>query len=159
MEKDPCQSHLKTCNLGELGIEKCVCYEQVGTLAWDNPALAVTRAAQPMFPTETHDHLKRAWEWMAQPVRFLGSFKNKKKVKAAKKVVVFGGGSFATAMAVIAARAQPQAQVVMLLRDEAVRDDINYRQMNNRYLRVSPLLNIFLPTQHFELKHDDYLLS
>eukprot|EP00884_Botryococcus_braunii_P023350 jgi/Botrbrau1/969/Bobra.114_1s0011.2 len=107
---------------------------KVGRLAWENPALAVTKAAQPMFSVGTHDDLKRAWDWMSQPVRFLGSFKKSKKTKAAKKVVVFGGGSFATAMAVVAARAQPEAQVVMLLRDEAVRDDINYRQMNNRYL-------------------------
>lgn len=109
---------------------------QVGTQAWENPALAVTRAVQPMFSIGTQNDMKRAWNWMSQPVRFLGSFKKAKKVKAAKKVVVFGGGSFATAMAVVAARAQPEAQVVMLLRDEAVRDDINYRQMNNRYLPV-----------------------
>jgi hypothetical protein len=119
-----------------IGNERCHVFEQVGRLAWENPALAVTKAAQPMFSVGTHDDLKRAWDWMSQPVRFLGSFKKSKKTKAAKKVVVFGGGSFATAMAVVAARAQPEAQVVMLLRDEAVRDDINYRQMNNRYLPV-----------------------
>ena len=53
------------------------------------------------------------------------------------KVVVFGGGSFGTAMAVSLARQKPDLNVMMLLRDPYVCKDINNTHVNTRYLKVS----------------------
>ena len=52
------------------------------------------------------------------------------------KVVVFGGGSFGTAMACALARQKGQLNVTLLLRDPYVCKDINERHVNPRYLKV-----------------------
>ena len=51
-----------------------------------------------------------------------------------QKVVVFGGGSFGTAMATLLARKLPDRDVVLLLRDTALVADINTIHRNTRYL-------------------------
>lgn len=53
------------------------------------------------------------------------------------KVVVFGGGSFGTAMACALARQKGQLNVTLLLRDPYVCKDINERHVNSRYLKVA----------------------
>lgn len=52
------------------------------------------------------------------------------------QIVVFGGGSFGTAMACALARQRPQLVVTLLLRDPYVCRDINERHINTRYLQV-----------------------
>jgi glycerol-3-phosphate dehydrogenase (NAD+) len=53
---------------------------------------------------------------------------------AARKVVVFGGGSFGTAMGASVARKWPDLDVVLLLRDEQLAADINGERINTKYL-------------------------
>lgn len=53
------------------------------------------------------------------------------------KVVVFGGGSFGTAMAAVLARQKADLQVVLLLRDPYICHSINHEHHNARYLEVS----------------------
>ncbi|KIZ00080.1 Glycerol-3-phosphate dehydrogenase [Monoraphidium neglectum] len=55
-------------------------------------------------------------------------------IEAANKVVVFGGGSFGTAMGTSLARKRPELDVVLLLRDKALCADINERHCNTKYL-------------------------
>lgn len=57
------------------------------------------------------------------------------KSKKLEKVVVFGGGSFGTAMGVALARSRPEIQVVLLLRDAYLCRDINELHCNTRYLK------------------------
>jgi glycerol-3-phosphate dehydrogenase (NAD+) len=54
-----------------------------------------------------------------------------------RKVVIFGGGSFGTAMAANLAAHKPDMDVVMLLRDDALCNSINLEHRNARYLSVS----------------------
>jgi hypothetical protein len=58
------------------------------------------------------------------------------KLGRLEKVVVFGGGSFGTAMAASLARSYKNVQVVMLLRDPYLCKDINELHCNTRYLKV-----------------------
>jgi glycerol-3-phosphate dehydrogenase (NAD+) len=52
------------------------------------------------------------------------------------QVVVFGGGSFGTAMACALASQKSQLKVTLLLRDPYVCKGINERHVNTRYLKV-----------------------
>lgn len=57
------------------------------------------------------------------------------------KVVVFGGGSFGTAVGAALARQKADMAVTMLLRDPYVCREINDHHCNARYLKVQrPLL-------------------
>lgn len=49
-------------------------------------------------------------------------------------MVVFGGGSFGTALATALARQHPKATVTMLLRDPYLAQSINLTHINSRYL-------------------------
>ena len=62
-----------------------------------------------------------------------------------EKVVVFGGGSFGTAMAVSLARQKKDLSVMMLLRDPYVCKDINSSHINSRYLQVGSTLRPLQP--------------
>lgn len=52
------------------------------------------------------------------------------------KVVVFGGGSFGTAMGTALARQRGDLQVTLLLRDPYICNDITVKHINTRYLKV-----------------------
>ena len=54
------------------------------------------------------------------------------------KVVVFGGGSFGTAMGTALARQRGDLQVTLLLRDPYICNDITVNHVNTRYLKVLP---------------------
>lgn len=54
----------------------------------------------------------------------------------ALQVVVFGGGSFGTAMACALARQKSELNVTLLLRDPYVCKGINEQHVNTRYLKV-----------------------
>ena len=53
---------------------------------------------------------------------------------APNKVVFVGAGSFGSAMALVAARAQPDASIKIWARRDAVVDEINVQRRNGRYL-------------------------
>ena len=53
---------------------------------------------------------------------------------APNKVVFVGAGSFGSAMALVAARAQPDASIKIWARRDAVVDEINEQRRNGRYL-------------------------
>lgn len=72
------------------------------------------------------------------------------------KVVVFGGGSFGTAMAAALARQRRELSVTMVLRDAAICHDINQQHKNTRYLTVrgvTALLSIALVEGHSRPEH------
>ena len=52
----------------------------------------------------------------------------------ADRVAILGAGSFGSAMALVAARAQPDAAITIWARRDAVVDEINGRRRNGRYL-------------------------
>lgn len=54
-----------------------------------------------------------------------------------EKVVVFGGGSFGTAMGTAMARQRVDLQVTLLLRDPYICNDITINHVNTRYLKVA----------------------
>ena len=56
------------------------------------------------------------------------------KERRLEKIVIFGGGSFGTAMGVALARSHPDLQVSLLLRDPYLCKDINEDHRNSRYL-------------------------
>lgn len=58
-------------------------------------------------------------------------------LEATQKVVIFGGGSFGTAVGAALARQKADLDVTMLLRDPYVCQDINTVHRNRRYLDVS----------------------
>ena len=57
-------------------------------------------------------------------------------IESAHKIVVFGGGSFGTAMGCSLARKRPELDVVLLLRDPRLATDITERHCNSKYLPV-----------------------
>lgn len=57
-----------------------------------------------------------------------------------EKVVVFGGGSFGTAMGAALARQKAELEITLLLRDPTICKEINSEHINYRYLKVG-----FLP--------------
>lgn len=57
-------------------------------------------------------------------------------LEATRKVVVFGGGSFGTAVGAALARQKADLDVTLLLRDPYVCQDINMLHCNRRYLEV-----------------------
>ena len=54
----------------------------------------------------------------------------------AEKVVVFGGGSFGTAMGAALAKQKEDLQITLLLRDPSICKEINHEHVNYRYLKV-----------------------
>ena len=77
-----------------------------------------------------------------------------------RKVVVFGGGSFGTAMATLLARNKDSLEVVLVLRDTATCEAINTRHVNERYLSAFTLPpNVRATTEAAEaLVVADYIL-
>lgn len=63
-------------------------------------------------------------------------------IGAAEKVVVFGGGSFGTAMGTSLAHKKADLDVVLLLRDPYLCHDINSKHINTKYLAVSEGRNV-----------------
>ena len=63
--------------------------------------------------------------------------KGKTALDRVEKVVVFGGGSFGTAMGAALARQKGNLQVTLLLRDPHICHEINSQHVNTRYLKVA----------------------
>lgn len=95
-----------------------------------------------LYPPAERSQIKESWDSIMRWSRKTWRDGDKQAAAAAAcdKIVVFGGGSFGTAMAVALARQRPDLDVCMLLRDRAVCADVNERHANERYLpgRVLP---------------------
>ena len=96
--------------------------------------------AQPgpkLFPAKEQGNIKESWKTL---MRWSKVFKRPQNgvhvLDKADKVVVFGGGSFGTAMGVALARQRSSLHVALLLRDAYVCRDINKQHENTRYLPV-----------------------
>ncbi|EEC81760.1 hypothetical protein OsI_25428 [Oryza sativa Indica Group] len=79
--------------------------------------------------------VRKAWEKL---VRWSRSWRRRNRsdvVETTRKVVVLGGGSFGTAMAVQVAAKKADLEVSMLLRDDLVCRSINHSHINCKYLR------------------------
>ena len=92
-------------------------------------------AAGVMYPPEEERRIRNSW---ARLMRWSRNLRQREAARASgvclEKVVVFGGGSFGTAMGVALARQHPQLNVVLLLRDPYLCKDINEKHCNTRYL-------------------------
>lgn len=89
-----------------------------------------------VYPPEERRRIRSSW---ARLMRWSRSLRSREAAAAdararLEKVVVFGGGSFGTAMGVALARQHPALQVSLLLRDAYLCRDINEKHRNSRYL-------------------------
>ncbi|GAB4817175.1 hypothetical protein N2152v2_004221 [Parachlorella kessleri] len=102
------------------------------------PAAVAVAAPGSMAPPAGRTDIRSSWARLMRWSRQLrhkelqGGVAAREKVD---KVVVFGGGSFGTAMGVALARQKPQLQVTLLLRDPYLCKDINQLHCNTRYLK------------------------
>lgn len=89
-------------------------------------------------PTEDKSQIKESWTKL---MRWSSRFRTRKLTTASllaetDKVVVFGGGSFGTAMGAQLAGQKADLDVVLLLRDPYLCRDINTLHCNTKYLKV-----------------------
>ncbi|PSC70634.1 glycerol-3-phosphate dehydrogenase [Micractinium conductrix] len=96
---------------------------------------AATADAGLLYPPEERKEIRSSWNSLMRWSRYFRS-KEESITERFKleKVVVFGGGSFGTAMAVSLARQNKDMQVTLLLRDPYLCKDINELHKNTRYL-------------------------
>lgn len=102
-----------------------------------NEKLVISGVAENLDCTEEQSKIVRtAWEKLVRWSRswqLLNARKNSHALLSTRKVVVLGGGSFGTAMAVILARNKPEMEVMLLIRDTFVCKSINEQHMNVKY--------------------------
>ena len=108
-----------------------------GAASQVSAALASPRTA--LFPAKEQGNIKDSWSTL---MRWSKVFKKDQNgvvhvLDKTDKVVVFGGGSFGTAMGVALARQKSTLGVSLLLRDAYICRDINSLHTNTRYLPVS----------------------
>lgn len=101
----------------------------------DSTVSNATAAAPPQ--PRGQDHVDESWQSLMRWSRWLRRRGEGLSVlQRVSKVVVFGGGSFGTAIAAALARQKPDLVVAVWLRDEAVCAAINQQHCNPRYLAV-----------------------
>eukprot|EP00877_Chromochloris_zofingiensis_P006398 jgi/Chrzof1/2010/Cz10g29180.t1_GPD1[v5.2] len=90
----------------------------------------------PLYPPSERSQIQESWDTL---MRWSKVFRKQKAaispIEAADKIVVFGGGSFGTAMGCALARKKADLDVVLLLRDPYVCKDINTLHRNTKYLK------------------------
>ena len=120
---------------------------QARTAQVQNPPQSVARSgsakaayAPPktmLYPAKEQGNIKESWKTL---MRWSKVFKRPQNglhvLDKTDKVVIFGGGSFGTAMGVTLARQRSSLKVSLLLRDAYGCRDINSQHENTRYLPV-----------------------
>jgi len=87
------------------------------------------------YSIQTNDNVKISWEKIIRWGRVERKKERDSDVLAkTKKVAVFGGGSFGTAMGCVLARNNPEMEVVLLMRNPGTVQSINDKHINDRYL-------------------------
>ena len=100
-------------------------------------------AATPPQP-RGQDHVDDSWQTLMRWSRWLRRRSEERSVlQRVAKVVVFGGGSFGTAVAAALARQKPDMVVALWLRDADVCATINEQHRNPRYLPVGLMGFVF----------------
>eukprot|EP00879_Flechtneria_rotunda_P009198 GHRR01009631.1.p1 GENE.GHRR01009631.1~~GHRR01009631.1.p1 ORF type:complete len:338 (+),score=115.31 GHRR01009631.1:751-1764(+) len=94
---------------------------------------------QALYPPSERSQIQESWDML---MRWSKAFSRRQHnavspIEAAQKVVVFGGGSFGTAMGTALALKKSSLDVVLLLRDLGLCQHINEQQCNTKYLPVS----------------------
>lgn len=88
-----------------------------------------------MYPPDEQRRIRNSW---ARLMRWSRNLRQREAARAnevrLEKIVVFGGGSFGTAMGCALAKLHPRLEVVLLLRDPYLCKDINDKHYNTRYL-------------------------
>ena len=103
-----------------------------------NSAAAYASPRTVLFPAKEQGNIKDSWQTLMRWSKVFKKDQNGVHVlDKTEKVVVFGGGSFGTAMGVALARQRSTLNVALLLRDAYVCRDINNTHTNTRYLPVS----------------------
>ena len=96
---------------------------------------ATVDAGVMIYPPQDRRDVRSSWERLMRWSRSLRSrAKAENMANPLEKVVIFGGGSFGTAMGVALARQHPNVKIVLLLRDAYLCRDINENHRNTRYL-------------------------
>lgn len=97
-------------------------------------AAAAAAEASLVYPPEERTRIRTSWNGLMRWSRSLRRAAAESRAARLRKVVVFGGGSFGTAMAVALTRAHPGVKVTLLLRDPYLCRDINEKHRNTRYM-------------------------
>ncbi|KAF8065430.1 GLY1 [Scenedesmus sp. PABB004] len=97
---------------------------------------AAAAGARALYPPAERSQIQESWDTL---MRWSRTFRQRQAnslspIEAADKVVVFGGGSFGTAMGTSLALKKASLDVVLLLRDPYLCKDINTRHANTKYL-------------------------
>ncbi|KAL4423723.1 hypothetical protein ABPG75_001024 [Micractinium tetrahymenae] len=87
-----------------------------------------------LYPPSERTQIRNSWNSLMRWARYFRS-REESDALLVEKVVVFGGGSFGTAMGVALARQRKNIQVTLLLRDPYLCRDINELHCNTRYLK------------------------
>lgn len=100
----------------------------------------VAPGAPALYPPSERSQIQESWDTLMRWSKTFSKRQANSPIEAANKVVVFGGGSFGTAMGTSLAVKKQQLDVVLLLRDPYLCKDINAQHCNTKYLPVSSQL-------------------
>eukprot|EP00798_Chlamydomonas_sp_ICE-L_P032536 gene32536-17252_t len=110
---------------------------------------AQARPASFSFAAKESLEIQNAWTMIMRWSKRLRK-QNGEALEETKKVAVFGGGSFATAMGTTIAANREDVEVVMLLRTPEACIDINEKHENIKYLKGYPLPHNIRATANVE---------
>lgn len=106
-----------------------------------------------LFPAKEQGNIKDSWQTLMRWSKVFKKDQNGVHVlDKTEKVVVFGGGSFGTAMGVALARQRSTLNVALLLRDAYNCRDINNTHTNTRYLPVSDSASNLIPSNQIAIE-------
>ncbi len=113
------------------------------------PSAAYASPRTMLYPAKEQGNIKDSWQTLMRWSKVFKKDQNGVHVlDKTDKVVVFGGGSFGTAMGVALARQRSTLSVSLLLRDAYICRDINSLHTNTRYLPVRTSLALKVNIVH-----------
>ncbi len=112
---------------------------EVASAASSTISTAYASQAGMVYSPAQRSQIRESWSSLMRWSRVLrGRIENGTcPLERIDKVVVFGGGSFGTAMAAVLARQKAELHVILLLRDPYTCLSINHDHTNSRYLEVT----------------------